>query len=237
MGALLPYKYWTEDTRYLLQAHVKSEWLLIPINAPLKTPPSSPLPLLQAACSALTPTLTLICVAQRKPTLQWGLCKCCSNHFLGSSRKNSGAQFCFRLWRSRKGPDPWTAVVRVTGGKELSQGAWGYSHSKGWPKEMKGRETEYEPSTADEGVYQQISSWVTKLKMWCTWERTKSFVLKMSFLICFSFLVIHWCTQWGMGSLEKNVRFQGRGYLAKGIENIHRNCLNISACTFSFAYI
>lgn len=120
------------------QAHFRA-------RVPLKTlPPSLPL-LLQAACSALTRSLPLTRVAWRKPRVQRGLCKCCSNHLLGSSKKPAELGFVSGCEGAGRGPRPWTAEVSVTGGKELSQGAWGHSPFEGWPKEMEGRETEYEP--------------------------------------------------------------------------------------------
>lgn len=74
---------------------------------------------------------------------------CCNGDFA-----NDAATICFAAVKKKteelrffsgcegggRGPERWTAVVRVTGGKELSQGAWGQGCFEGWPKEMGGRQ-------------------------------------------------------------------------------------------------
>lgn len=82
---------------YVPQAHFG-------VSVPLKTLPPSPLSLSQAARSALTTTLPPTLVTWRKPALQWGLCKCCSNHFLGSKRKKiQGSSVLFQAVEEQEG--------------------------------------------------------------------------------------------------------------------------------------
>lgn len=114
------------------------------VRVSLKPLPPSPLSLLPA-CSALTPTLPSH-IAWRKSTLQHVLSKCGSNHLLGSGEAMSAAWFYFGCEGAGRSPCPRGEEVVMTGGKQLLQTAWGYTHFEGWPKEGKSVGMEYEPS-------------------------------------------------------------------------------------------